>query len=331
MTQQKADTSTKQDNGNGYNPGGIMSGQYMPKAIQENTKGNFPLLHQVAPFDHSVYNDENGDKNVDMFCRLSQGQATRALLDPRADGFTVNAAAFHSPELALLALHHPLSSKRTVDIARIQHGPDHEPSLAEALRDHPLNDEYNEFGVDKKLSRGVLPDMHSKKPEYESHHEKTDLREVIDNHPLNNERSEYGMRQPIQETSNQRRANYLLRVAGLTEPTPGTPPRSMRQRRKTNSGRGANIAFQGEDGQGIPANLLGGPTMKNNIAREMGVSDEVVYPRDHNFDGQVSKAEQELTLPKREELPDFDQLYPNRTQEDFINHITALNNRFNKR
>ena len=140
-----------------------------------------------------------------------------------------------------------------------------------------------------------------------------------------------GMRQPIQETSNQRRADYLLRVAGLTEPTPGTPPRSMRQRRKTNSGRGANIAFQGEDGQGIPANLLGGPTMKNNIAREMGVSDEVVYPKDRNFDGQVSKAEQELTPPKREELPDFDQLYPNRTQEDFINHITALNNRFNKR
>jgi hypothetical protein len=66
-----------------------------------------------------------------------------------------------------------------------------------------------------------------------------------------------GMRQSIQETSNQRRANYLLRVAGLTEPTPGTPPRSMRQRRKTNSGRGANLAFQGEDGQGIPANLLG--------------------------------------------------------------------------
>ena len=103
-----------------------------------------------------------------------------------------------------------------------------------------------------------------------------------------------GMRQPIQETSNQRRADYLLRVAGLTEPTPGTPPRSMRQRRKTNSGRGANLAFQGEDGQGIPANLLGGPTMKNNIAREMGVSDEVVYPKDLNGDGLVSKAEQEL-------------------------------------
>jgi len=139
-----------------------------------------------------------------------------------------------------------------------------------------------------------------------------------------------GMRQPIQETSNQRRADYLLQVSGVNPRTPGSPRRSMRQIRKTNSGRGANLAFQGEDGKGIPANLLGGPNMKNNIAREMGVSDEVVYPKDHNFDGQVSKAEKELTPPKREELPDFDQLYPNRTQQDFINHITALNNRFNK-
>ena len=166
MTQQEADTSTKQDNG--YDPGGLMSGQYMPKAMQENT-------------------------NRSMFLTHLQGMQTNSQ-GAQNPGLWVN-----------------------------------------------------------------------------------------------------GMRQPIQETSNKRRADYLLRVAGLTEPTPGTPPRSMRQRRKTNSGRGANLAFQGEDGQGIPANLLGGPTMKNNIAREMGVSDEVVYPKDHNFDGQVSKAEKELT------------------------------------
>ena len=149
-----------------------------------------------------------------------------------------------------------------------------------------------------------------------------------------------GMRQPIQETSNQRRADYLLQVSGVKERTPGSPPRSMRKIVKTNSGRGANLAFQGEDGQGIPANLLGGPNMKNAIAKELGVPNGIVYPNnkylkekptiDLNLDGQVSKAELDFP-PKREELPDFDQLYPNRTQQDFINHITALNDRFNKR
>ena len=124
-------------NQDAQNPGLWVNGMRQP--IQENKTGNFPLLYQVDPFNHNIYNDENGVKDVDMFHRLSRGQATRALMDPRADGFTVNAAAYHSPELALLALHHPLASKRTLDIARIQHGPDHEPSLAEALKNHPLN------------------------------------------------------------------------------------------------------------------------------------------------------------------------------------------------
>jgi len=83
----------------------------------------------------------------------------------------------------------------------------------------------------------------------------------------------------LQETSNQRRAEYLLRASGVNQPTPGTPPRGMSKIKKTNSGRGANLAFQGEDGRGIPANLLGGPNMKNSIAKEMGVSDAVVYPK----------------------------------------------------
>ena len=83
----------------------------------------------------------------------------------------------------------------------------------------------------------------------------------------------------LQETSNQRRADYLLRASGVKSPTPGTPPRSMRQIKKTNSGRGANLAFKGEDGKGIPANLLGGPNMKHTVAGELGVSDEVVYPK----------------------------------------------------
>ena len=50
MTQQEADTSTKPKSTNtkqddGYNPGGIMSGQYMPKAMQENTNRSMFLTH----------------------------------------------------------------------------------------------------------------------------------------------------------------------------------------------------------------------------------------------------------------------------------------------
>jgi hypothetical protein len=136
------------------NPGLWVNGMRQP--IQENTKANFPLLYQVAPFDHSVYNDENKVPDVDMFGRLSRGQATRALMDPRATGFTVNAAAYHSPELALLALHHPLASKRTLDIARIQHGPDHEPGLKHVIDNHEFT-----LGLYGLRTRGVLPDMHS--------------------------------------------------------------------------------------------------------------------------------------------------------------------------
>lgn len=52
--------------------------------------------------------------------------------------------------------------------------------------------------------------------------------------------------------------------------------------------------------------------------------------QDLNADGQVSKAEKELVSPQMVEVPDIDQLYPNRTQEDFLNHFLALNDRFNK-
>jgi len=87
----------------------------------------------------------------------------------------------------------------------------------------------------------------------------------------------------LQETSNKRRANYLLQVSGVNPRTPGSPSRGMRQIVKTNSGRGARLAFQGEDGQGIPANLLGGPNMKYAIAQELGVPDEIVYPNKNNY------------------------------------------------
>jgi len=52
--------------------------------------------------------------------------------------------------------------------------------------------------------------------------------------------------------------------------------------------------------------------------------------QDLNADGQVSKAEKELVTPQMVEVPDIDQLYPNRTQEDFLNHFLALNDRFNR-
>ena len=84
----------------------------------------------------------------------------------------------------------------------------------------------------------------------------------------------------LQETSNKRRAAYIRRVSGQAsnEANAAMERRSDRQKKKTESGRGVRLAFKGEDGQGIPAELLGGRMVKDAIAQDLGVPDEFVYP-----------------------------------------------------
>ena len=55
MTQQEADALTKQDDG--YNPGGLMSGQYMPNAIQEE------LARKLNPSSSSFFKPKSGRNN----------------------------------------------------------------------------------------------------------------------------------------------------------------------------------------------------------------------------------------------------------------------------
>jgi len=55
MTQQEADALTKQDDG--YNPGGLMSGQYMPNAIQEE------LARKLDPSASSFFKPKSGRNN----------------------------------------------------------------------------------------------------------------------------------------------------------------------------------------------------------------------------------------------------------------------------